>query len=187
MRRTFTRAALILTVAASTAAAQDAGVARPDFSGKWVQESASANAGQTQGSAPPSLSALGDMGSGWPPDVSISRDASTLTVELGYFQPRDVQPPVRLTYGLDGRESRNEINLGRGPQAQVARVVLRGPSLIITTTHTFIDPRSGTSLPVEVIQTLTPTSPDTMMIETLRPAVLGGKASTTRTTYRRRG
>ena len=187
MRRAFTRAVVFLGIAAFRTTAQEAVAIRADFSGKWAIEAPAGAAGQAQGTAPPSLSALGDMGSGWPAEIAIAQDGSTLTIDLAYFQPRDVQPTVRLTYALDGRESRNEINLGRGPQAQIGRVTFRGSSLVISTTHTFVHPRDGKAIPVEVTQTLTLTGPDAMSVETLRAGVLGGKSSTTRTVYRKRG
>jgi hypothetical protein len=187
MRRAFTRAVLFLGVVAFWATAQETGATMADFSGKWTVETPAGAAGQTQGTAPPSLSALGDMGSGWPVEIAIAQDGTNLTIDLGYFQPRDVQPTVRLTYALDGRESGNEVNLGRGPQAQIARVTFRDSSLVLSTTHMFVHPRDGKTIPVEVTQTLTLTSPGTMSVETLRAGVLGGKSSTTRTVYRKRG
>ena len=159
--------------------------ATPDLSGKWTVVAPARAAGAAQGSAPPSLSALGDMGSGWGSPLTLRQDAATLTVEYTYFHPRDVQPTLRFGYRLDGAESRNVANLGRGPQLQVSRAAWHGDRLVITTTHEFVNPRDGRTLTCETRQTLWLENADTLVIETWRSGVLGGKASTTRTTWMR--
>ncbi len=159
--------------------------APPDLSGKWTVAPPARAAGTAQGSAPPSLSAHGDMGSGWASPVTLGQAAAALTVEYTYFHPRDVQPPLRLTYRLDGSESRNVVNLGRGPQLQVSTAAWQGERLVITTRHEFVNPRDGQTLTSETRQTLWLETPDRLVIETWRSGVLGGKASTTRTSYSR--
>ena len=159
--------------------------ATPDLSGKWTVAPPARAAGAAQGSAPPSLSAHGDMGSGWGSPLTVSQDAAALTVEYTYFHPREVQPPFRFTYRLDGTESRNVANLGRGPQRQVSRAAWQGDRLVISTTHEFVNPRNGQTLTSETRQTLRLEAADTLVIETWRGGVLGGKSSTTRTTWTR--
>src|SRR5262245_55910678 len=61
----------------------------PDLSGTWTIAAPERAAGVASGSAPPSLSAHGDMGSGWGAEVTISQDASALTVVYTYFHPRE--------------------------------------------------------------------------------------------------
>jgi hypothetical protein len=117
----------------------------------------------------------------------LAQSAIALVVVCEYFHPRDAQPPFRLSYALNGAESRNTVNLGRGPQLQVSTAAWRDASLVITTTHAFVNPSDGRAMTSETRQTLSLAAPDTLVIETFRSAVLGGKASTTRTTYRRRG
>jgi hypothetical protein len=178
-RRIFVLAVLL---AASAAAAEP-----PDFSGKWRAVPPERAAGVAMGSAPPTLSEPGTMGSGWATEITLAQSATALVVECEYFHPRDAQPPFRLTYALQGAESRNTVNLGRGPQLQVSTAAWRGASLVITTTHAFVNPSDGRALTSETRQTLSLETPDTLVIETFRSAVLGGKASTTRTIYGKRG
>lgn len=159
--------------------------APPDLSGKWTVAPPARAAGTAQGSAPPSLSAPGDMGSGWGSPMTLSQDAAALTVEYTYFHPRDVQPPLRFTYRLNGATSRNVVNLGRGPQLQVSIAAWQGERLVITTRHEFVNPRDGQTLTSETRQTLWLEAADTLVIETWRSGVLGGRSSTTRTTYTR--
>jgi hypothetical protein len=159
--------------------------APPDLSGKWTVAAPARAPGTAQGSAPPSLSAHGDMGSGWGSPLTVSQDAAALSVEYTCFHPRDVQPPFRFTYRLDGAESRNVVNLGRGPQLQVSRAAWQGERLVITTRHEFVNPRDGQVVTSETRQTLWLEAADTLVIDTWRSGVLGGKSSTTRTTYAR--
>jgi hypothetical protein len=75
--------------------------------------------------------------------------------------------------------------LGRGAQLQLSRARWDGQVLAITTHHTFADPISGKPLTMEVQQSLTLVSPTSLRIEVTRAGVLGGKATTTRTVYRK--
>ncbi len=175
------RAKIATTLAVAVAAS--AGAQTPDFSGKWTVVAPARAAGATQGAAPPSLSEPGNMGSGWGSPMTLTQDAGALTVEYSTFHPRDVQPAFRFIYLLNGGESRNTVNNGRGPQLQVSRVTWQERRLVITTTHQFVNPRDGQAMTSETRQTLSLEAPDTLLIETFRPGVLGGKSSTARTNY----
>lgn len=157
-----------------------------DFSGTWTTEATTRAAGVERGSAPPALSAHGDMGSGWGPEVTITQDDSALTVVYTYFHPRDMQPQFTFRYPLNGSAVTHTVNMGRGPQEQVSTASWRGASLAIVTTHRFMDPADGRAMTSETTQVLSLELPGTLVIETTRPGVLGGAASTTRTVYRKR-
>ena len=174
-----------LATLAVTFVALAAGAQTPDFSGKWLLVPPARTAGATAGSAPPTLSEPGDMGSGWAPELTVRQEAAALVVEYSYFHPRDVQPPFRLVYRLDGAQSRNTLNLGRGPQLQVSHADWQDGRLVITTTHAFVNPRDGRAMTSETRQTLSLADAGTLVIETFRGGVLGGRSSTTRTTYKR--
>ena len=180
-RKTLGRVAALLLFGARVA-----GQSPPDFSGSWIVVSESAASGATMGSAPPTLSAQGNMGSGWPSEIQLTQDATTLTLQFTYFHPRDIQAPFVFKYLLDGPASRNAINLGRGPQEQVSKTTRQGDSLVITTTHAFTHPLNGQAMTSETRQVLTLASPTQLVIETTRSAVMGGKSSTTKTTYSRK-
>jgi hypothetical protein len=166
---------------ATTATAQS----RPDFSGKWTVAPLASAPGVAMGSAPPALSALGNMGSGWGSDITVTQDARALTVEYTYFHPRDIQPPFKFTYLLNGAPSRNSVNMGRGPQEQVSTVAWEGDRLAITTIHRFVNPRNGQELTSETRHLLSLESPTSLVIETTRGAVMGGHSSSTKTTYKK--
>jgi hypothetical protein len=174
-------AALAALFAVSAAAAQ----APADFSGRWTVAPSGRAAGAATGSTPPTLSAHGDMGSGWGSEITVAQDPSTLTVSYTYFHPREIQPPFTFKYALDGSASTNTVNMGRGPQQQVSKAAWQGASLVITTTHRFVNPSDGAALTSETRQVLTRESPTALVIETTRSGVLGGKSSTTKTTYNR--
>jgi hypothetical protein len=181
MRLAVTGLTLALALGASAATAQT------DFSGKWVMVAPERAAGAAMGSAPPTLSEPGNMGSGWAPEIALAQTATVLTVECAYFHARDAQPPFRLSYSLRGAESRNTVDLGHGPQLQLSRAAWQAANLVITTTHAFSHPGDGRRLTSETRQVLSLEAPDTLLIETFRSGVLGGKSSTTRTLYKRLG
>ena len=81
--------ALLLTV---SAAAQPL----PDFSGRWIAVPEPAPAG--------GIAAAGPLGSGWGNEVTLTQNATTLTVERAQFSAYDMQPPMRFSYALDGSE-----------------------------------------------------------------------------------
>ena len=83
------------------------------------------------------------MGSGWGSDITVTHDATTLTIEYAQFGRYDMQPPVKFVYLLNGSESRNTINMGRGPQEQVSKTAWDGNKLVITTRHSFTTSQSA--------------------------------------------
>ena len=125
------------------------------------------------------------MGSGWGSTITITQDATRLTVEYVFFGRGDMQPPIRLIYPLDGGETKNTVMMGRGMQVQSSRSTWSGNTLVITTLHTFANPQTGKPDTAEVKQSLTLESPTSLIVETVRAGVLGGPTTTTKTTYRK--
>jgi len=171
----------IITVAlfAVTVMAQ----AKPDFSGRWTSEP---EAKTTEpGSGQPSAARVGDMGSGWGTNPTITQTADRLTVEYMFFARGDMQPPLKFVYALDGTETKNSVMLGRGIQMQTSKTAWEGDKLIISTTHSFENPANGQSMKSEVKQTLSLASPTQLIVETTRSGVLGGAPTTTKTVYKK--
>lgn len=160
-------ALLTINVAAQT---------KPDFSGRWT------SAPETNSPTPPRA---GEMGSGWGANPTITQTANQLTVTYEFFARGDMQPPLKFVYALDGSETKNSVMMGRGIQVQTSKAVWEGDKLVITTTHSFDNPTNGQPQKTEVKQTLSLTSPTTLLVETTRSGVLGGSPSMTRTTYRK--
>jgi len=138
MVRLIARLEIVLTVsalllAATTAAAQSVS----DFSGRWaaVPETPATAAGRGGSNASSATALASTMGSGWGTSLTIEQNASALVVERSQFSQYDMQPPMRLTYALDGSESRNTINMGRGPQELASKAAWQDRSLVITTSH----------------------------------------------------
>ncbi len=169
----------------------------PDFSGRWTLDttpaagpggaSGGAGGGATDGARGGAGRGVGrgDMGSGWGSPLTIAQDASRLTVEYVFFSPGDLQPPLKFAYALDGSETKNTVMMGRGIQTQVAHTRWDGEKLVITTTHSFVDPGSGKTLSVDVTQTLSLESPTVLLVESTRGGVLGGEPTTTKTRYKK--
>jgi hypothetical protein len=147
--------------------------AAADFSGQWTAD-------------PPPANTAGDMGSGWGSPITISQDERQLVVEQALFSRYDLQPAVRTVYVLDGSESRNAVMTGHATQVRVSRARWDGDSLIIATSYPAVDPGTGKAFTIEVSQRLTLESAGVLIIEATRSGVLGGKPSTTKTTYRKK-
>lgn len=157
----------------------------PDFTGAWSTAVLS--------SAPPT-GRLGPgpvptLGSGWGDRISIVHRPDLLEVERVIFVPREIQPPVRYRFALDGSETQNPVNTGRTGPAPTSTAAWDGDRLVITTLYPFQDPEDGRWLNEEVTQTMwlrpatgTPFEPS-LVVETTRGDALGGPPSTTRTVY----
>ena len=169
---------------------------RSDFSGRWTTD-ASTSSGQvpstSSGQAPGAPASprgapgppRGEMGSGWGSTITITQDATRLTVEYAFFARGDMQPPLKFVYALDGSETKNTVMMGRGMQTQVSKTAWAAGTLVITTRHAFTDPATGRPAATDVTQALTLESPAALSVETTRPGVLGGPATTTTTIYRK--
>jgi hypothetical protein len=167
------RVSAILLIATGAAFAQQA-----SFAGRWVLAPDPAPTSQRGGRPAPA-----NQGTGWGSDLTITQDATTLTIEYARFGRGDMQPPTKLAYRLDGSESRNTINVGRGPQDQVSRARWEGDRLIITTVHRFtVD---GKELTSETTRVLWLDGPGSLVIETTYSAVMGGPSATVRSVYRK--
>jgi hypothetical protein len=151
----------------------------PDFSGRWTmvaEPAAPADRGGTLAAA--------TMGSGWGPVVTITQSAAALAVERAQFSQYDMQPPMHLTYALDGSENRNTINMGRGPQELVSKASWQAASLVITTTFRFSG-RNGKEETSTVTQMLSLDASGSLVIATTVAGALGGPPATSRTTYKK--
>lgn len=172
MRRNFLIVAVVLMFgAAASLAAQ----AKPDFSGKWVMDPASAP-------APPAGAPAGGGGGGrgggrggggFGQEFTAKQDATTLTV----MQMQGGQE-VTLTYKLDGSESKNTVGGRGGPQEQVSKAAWDGSKLVITTQLNF----GGNT--VEQKRTLSMEGGN-LVIETVQPGRDGGPGTPTKLVYKK--
>ena len=163
--------AMLLTV---SAAAQPL----PDFSGRWiaVQEPAATGGGNL---------AAGPLGSGWGSEVTLTQNATILTVERAQFSAYDMQPPMRFSYALDGSENRITLNVGRGAQEMVVRTSRQDDSLVITTSYHVSLPDEGRQATVEMKQVLSLDAPGSLIVTTTLTGLKGGTSSTSTTRYKK--
>jgi hypothetical protein len=161
--------------------------ARPDFSGRWIVESVTAalSTGAPAGRPDQGRLAVGDMGSGWGAEFTISQDDRQLVVQQALFSRYDAAEQPRLVYALDGTETRNTVMISHTTQVRISRTAWDGQSLRITTLYPGMDPASGKPLTTEVVHRLLLETPTSLVIEATRGAVLGGQPTTTRTVYRK--
>ena len=155
-------------------AATIVGAEPPDLGGRWTLIGESA--GPSEGAPRPRIPAT--AGRGWGREITITPEAGRITIERHQFVANDMQPPMRFVYVLGGRESRNVVNMGLGPQEQVARAALEDGTLVIVSRYA-----EGTALAAEVKQVFSIDPSRELVVETTRKA--GGATSTATARYRR--
>jgi hypothetical protein len=143
-----------------------------DMAGRWALIVDDPAAGEAAPRVPATA------GSGWGREITITRDDGRITIERHQFVEQDAQPPMRYVYVLGGGDSRNVVDMGRGPQEQVARASFQGGTLVIVSRHA-----DGTDLAAEVTQAFSIDGSGTLVVEVTRTA--GGATSTTKARYRR--
>jgi len=163
-----------LFVLAAALVAATVGAQPTDLGGRWtlVVESPASREGASRPRIPATA------GSGWGREITITPEAGRITIERHQFVANDMQPPMRYVYAIEGPESRNVVDMGLGPQAQVARATLEGGRLVIVSRYA-----EGTSLAAEVTQVFSIDRSGEMVVETTRKA--GGATSTATARYRR--
>ena len=171
--RVFTLSAIALSLTVSAAAQP-----LPDFSGRWiaVPEPAATGGGNL---------AAGPLGSGWGNEVTLTQNATTLTVERAQFSAYDMQPPMRFSYALDGSENRITLNVGRGAQEMAVRTSRQDDSLVITTSYHVSLPDDGRPATVEMKQVLSLEAPGSLVVTTTLTGLKGGTSSTSTTRYKK--
>lgn len=137
--------------------------AQANLAGKWVMQPA-ADAGGGGG--------RGGRGGGLGQELTITQDASTLTLE--YVGGGQNPAPVKLVYKLDGTESKNMM-MGRGGQMeQVSKAAWTGNVLTVTTTTGFGEQKRTFSL-----------DGGTLVVETTAPGRDGGPGMAAKVTYKK--
>ena len=168
MRRTVLVTAVILAFAVA------AGVyaqARPDFSGKWVMDPASAPAPPAGGGGGGRGGGGGGLGFG--PEFTAKQDAKMLTITR-----TQGDQTVTATYNLDGSESKNMVAGRGGQQEQVSKAAWDGNKLVITTTLNF----GGNTVEQKRVLAI---EGGNLVIEQTQPGRGGGEPTTTKLVYKK--
>lgn len=149
--------------------------AKPNFAGKWTLDPASvaAPAAPAGGGAPGGGRGGGGRGGGLGQELTIAQDATTVT--LDYVGGGRNPGPVKLTYKLDGTESKNT---GMGGMEQVSKAAWEGNNLVVTTALNM----GGTA--VEQKRTFSLVGGD-LVVETVQPGREGGPGTPTKVTYKK--
>jgi hypothetical protein len=147
---------------------------KPDFSGKWTMDPASAPAAPAGGGGGGrGGGGRGGGGAGFGQEFTAKQDGSALTIT------RDQGgQPVAATYKLDGSESKNTVTGRNGAQEQVSKTMWMGNKLMITTTLNF----GGNA--VEQSRTLS-LDGGNLVIEQTQPGRDGGAPQTQRLVYKK--
>jgi hypothetical protein len=167
------RIAIALTIVAAAGLA--VGVmaqGKQSFAGKWTlvpDPNAPAGGGGGRGGR--------GMGGGWGQEFTATQDANTLTID--YTAGGQNPSPVKVTYKLDGSESKNAVPGGRGGTTeQVSKATWDGNKLKIVTTISF----QGNAFETTRVLSL---EGGNLVIETTSPGFGGGAGQTTKATYKK--
>lgn len=147
--------------------------ARPDFSGKWMMDPASAPAAPAGGGGGGGGrgGGRGGGGAGFGQEFTAKQDATTLTITR-----QQGGQDVTAAYKLDGSESKNTVNGRGGAQEQVSTAKWDGSKLVITTKLDF----GGNT--VEQKRTLSMEG-GKLVVEQTQPGRGGGEPTTTKVEY----
>ncbi len=169
MRRNFLIVAVVLMFgAAASLAAQ----AKPDFSGKWVMDPASAPAPPAGGGGVGGGGGRGGGrggGAGFGQEFTAKQDATSLTITR-----MQGDQTVTATYKLDGSESKNTVAGRGGQQEQVSKASWDGAKLVIVTTTQFGEQRRTLSM-----------EGGNLVNETSQPGRDGGAPTTAKLVYKK--
>jgi hypothetical protein len=173
MRRLTTLAAAVAFICSVTTGAFAQG--KPDFSGKWTLDPASAPAPAPAagGGGGGRGGGRGGGGAGFGPEFTAKQDANTLTISRTQNDQE-----VTATYKLDGSESKNTVAGRGGAQEQVSKAMWMGNRLMITTTLNF----GGNN--VEQTRTLSMEG-GILVVEQSQPGRDGGAPQTQKLVYKK--
>jgi Spy/CpxP family protein refolding chaperone len=163
-----TAVALIFAVAIGLSAQ-----AKPDFSGKWVMDPASAPAPPAGGGGGGGGRGGGGGGAGFGQDFTAKQDAKMLTITR-----TQGDQTVTATYNLDGSESKNMVAGRGGQQEQVSKAAWDGNKLVITTTLNF----GGNTVEQKRVLAI---EGGNLVIEQTQPGRGGGEPTTTKLVYKK--
>lgn len=143
---------------------------RPDFSGKWVLDPASAPAAPAGG---PGGGGRGGGRGGFGQEFTVKQDAKMLAI----MQMQGGQE-VTLSYNLDGSESKNTTQGRGGPQEQVSKATWDGNKLVIVTTLDF----GGNTVEQRRVLSM---EGGNLVVEATQPGRGGGEPTTTKLVYKK--
>jgi hypothetical protein len=175
MRRLTTLAATVAFVVSMATGAFAQG--KPDFSGKWTMDPASAPApapaAGAGGGGGRGGGGRGGGGAGFGPEFTAKQDANTLTISRTQNDQE-----VTASYKLDGSESKNTVAGRGGAQEQVSKAMWMGNKLMITTTLNF----GGNN--IEQTRTLA-LEGGNLVVEQSQPGRDGGAPQTQKLVYKK--
>jgi hypothetical protein len=162
-----TATALVLSAAVGVFAQ-----AKPDFSGKWVMDPASAPAAPAGGGGGGGRGG-GGGGAGFGQEFMATQDATTLTITR-----MQGDQTITAAYKLDGSESKNMVAGRGGQQEQVSKATWDGNKLAIVTTIN----AGGNTIEQRRVLSM---EGGNLVIEQTAPGRGGGEPTTTKIVYKK--
>ncbi len=170
--------AWVTAVAMAVVVSLAAGVhaqAKPDFSGKWTMDPASAPAPPAGGGGGGGRGGGRGGGAGFGQEFTVVQNAKTLTITR-----MQGDNTVTAIYNLDGSESKNSVpgRQGGAPTEQVSKAAWDGSKLVVTTS---LD-AGGTTVEQKRVLSL---EGGNLVIEQTNPGRGGGEPTTAKVTYKK--
>jgi len=147
--------------------------ARPDFSGKWVMDPASAPAAPAGGGGGGRGGGRGGGGAGFGQEFTATQDAKMLMISRAQGDQT-----VVANYNLDGSESKNMVAGRGGQQEQVSKAMWDGAKLVVTTSLNV----GGNAVEQRRVFSM---EGGNLVIEQTQPGRGGGEPTTTKIVYKK--
>ena len=171
MRRNIMGIAVALAVVAALSVSAQG---RPDFSGKWAMDPASAPAADAGGGGGRGGGRGGGGGGlGFGQEFTAKQDAKVLTITR-----MQGDQTITATYNLDGSESKNMVAGRGGQQEQVSKATWDGNRLVIVTSLNF----GGNAVEQRRVLSIDGGS---LVVEQTNPGRGGGEATTAKVVYKK--
>ena len=169
------RARILTTAVALAFSAGLMAQARPDFSGTWVLDPASAPAAAPAGGGGGRGGGRGGGGgAGFGQEFTAKQDAKVLTITR-----MQGDQTITAAYNLDGSDSKNVVAGRGGQQEQVSKATWDGNRLAIVTTLDF----GGNTVEQRRVLSM---EGGTLVIEQTAPGRGGGEPTTTKLVYKKK-
>jgi hypothetical protein len=159
---------------------------RPDLSGVWTRIDDSTSTARTVAATGDASFRRGELGNGLGSPLTIAQSTTEVVVEYPFFSTYDLQPPVRLSFSLDGSRSTNTVMLGHERSELQSTAQWSDSTLVLTITYPGPAGADARRLTTTVRHAIRPGAAGQLVVETTRSGETFRGASPSRVTYNKR-
>jgi hypothetical protein len=174
--------AIATTLGVGTAEAQQ----RPDLRGVWTRVDDSVSSARTVAATGDASFRRGELGNGMGSPLTITQSTTQLVVEYPFFSTYDLQPPVRLSFSLDGSRSTNSVMLGHESTELHSTAQWADSTLVLTIVYPGPAGADASRLTTTVRHAIRMGAPGQLVVETTRSGGTVRGALPSRVTYDKR-